>query len=132
MALQSGRRCNQEIWMPADVRYTKTARGREEINDRRRNLPGKLRTMLILVDPAKSAEALAEQAAGIGADPAFIETLLSGGYIVPVAIGIAPAGSPGASAVADLPTVPRVHEQVTPTDEADAVARPGLTHSIPA
>src|SRR5438874_1535141 len=71
------------------VRYAKTATGVEEITARRNNLRGKLRTMLILIDPAKSADELREQGARIGAPADFLDTLLADGYIAPVANRVA-------------------------------------------
>ncbi len=70
--------------MPAIARYAKTSKGRVEIDARQRNLPGKLRTMLILVDPSKSAAELRAQGARIGVAPDFLETLSTAGYIAPL------------------------------------------------
>lgn len=70
--------------MPDVVRYAKTAKGQEEITNRRSNLRGKLRTMLILVDVGKSAEDLRAQAALVGVPPDFLDTLAAEGYIAPL------------------------------------------------
>lgn len=64
--------------------YTKTEKGMDEIGQRRNNLRGKMRTMLILVDPAKPAEALLDQGVRIGVAPDFLDTLLREGYVAPV------------------------------------------------
>ena len=41
--------------MASALHYAKTTKGVEEIGQRRKNLRGKMRTMLILIDRAKSA-----------------------------------------------------------------------------
>jgi len=64
------------------VRYEKTAKGVDEIG-RRRNLTGKLRVMLILVDPSKTADQLLAQAAQIGAPADCLDTMARDGYIAP-------------------------------------------------
>ena len=66
------------------VRYAKTPTGVEEISARRNQLRGKLRTMLILVDPGRTADELRAQALGIGAPADSLDTLLAGGFIAPV------------------------------------------------
>lgn len=71
------------------VRYEKTAKGVDEIG-RRRNLTGKLRVMLILVDPSKTADQLLAQAAQLGAPADCLDTMARDGYIV--RIGSVPAG----------------------------------------
>ena len=74
------------IFTVADMtRYAKTDRGTAEISQRRKNLVGRIRTMLILIDPSRTAEELRAQAAQIGAPPDFLETLVRDGYLVPVA-----------------------------------------------
>jgi hypothetical protein len=65
-------------------RYAKTEKGADEIVLRRDNLPGKLRIMLILIDPTKTAEQLRIHAARIGAPPDFLEIMLRHGYIAPI------------------------------------------------
>src|SRR5512140_2669510 len=76
------------------VRYAKTETGVDEISARRNKLPAKLRTMLILVDPAKSADELRDQGSRVGAPPDCLETLVSQGYIAPVANGVAAGSRP--------------------------------------
>lgn len=72
------------------VRYEKTRKGIDEIS-RRRDLAGKLRVMLILVDPSKTAEQLLAQAAQLGAPADCLERMAREGYIAPVG-AVAAAG----------------------------------------
>src|SRR4029079_4410772 len=48
----------QERPMADTTRYTKTEQGAIEISSRRKNLRGRERTMLILIDPSKTADEL--------------------------------------------------------------------------
>ena len=57
------------------ARYAKTEKGAEEISKRRKNLDRRMRTMLILVDPAKSAAELATQAVQLGVPPDFLQIM---------------------------------------------------------
>jgi hypothetical protein len=89
----------------ATARFAKTEKGHAEIAQRRRNLRGKLRTVLFLVDPGKSLEEIRQQAAQIGAPDDVLGLLLAEGYIVEVGPGIAAAAAaapvaaaPGAAA----------------------------------
>ena len=70
--------------MENNVRYTKTTKGIDEISLRQYNLTGKLRIMLILVDPSKTAELLRVQGARVGAPEDCLEALVRDGYIAPV------------------------------------------------
>jgi len=70
--------------MENNVRYTKTTKGIDEIGRRQHNLTGKLRIMLILVDPSKSEDQLRMQATRIGAPADCLEAMVRDGYIVPV------------------------------------------------
>ena len=79
-----------------DVRYAKTRKGIDEISQRRNNLTGKLRVMLILVDPTKTAEQLRTQGTQIGAPPDCLDTMVRDGYIAPVALPML-AGTTGVS-----------------------------------
>ena len=82
----------------ADItRYAKTQAGVDEISQRRTNLRGKLRTMLILIDPTKTADELREQGVRVGAPEDFLETLIGEGYIAPLTLA-----APG-SAASDAP-----------------------------
>ena len=78
-------------------RYAKTEKGTEEIRSRGKNLRGRLRTMLILIDPTKTADELREQGVRVGAPEDFLETLIGEGYIAPLTLA-APA-----SAATDAP-----------------------------
>ena len=70
--------------MAGTTRYAKTDKGMEEIRSRGKNLRGRLRTMLILIDPSKTDDELRASAAQIGVEPEFLETLLRDGYVAPV------------------------------------------------
>src|SRR5436309_852504 len=85
--------------MADDVRYGKTEKGADEILQRRNNLRGKMRMMLILVDPTKSVDQLRSQAAQIGVPPDFLETMVRDGYIAPLATGVAATPGPSAAPV---------------------------------
>ena len=80
------------------TRYAKTQAGVDEISQRRTSLRGKLRTMLILIDPTKTANELRAQAGRIGAPVEFLETLVGAGYIAPLALS-----TPGHPAPVDAP-----------------------------
>ena len=73
------------------ARYAKTEKGAEEISKRRKNLDRRMRTMLILVDPAKSAAELATQAVQLGVPPDFLQIMVRDGFIKAVAGG--PSGA---------------------------------------
>ena len=68
----------------ADAIYAKTAAGGEELNSRKLKLAAKLRTMLILVDGAKTAFVLRGDAERLGAPADFLEQLESLGLVMPV------------------------------------------------
>jgi hypothetical protein len=70
--------------MENNVRYTKTTKGIDEIGLRQYNLTGKLRIMLILVDPSKTAEQLRMQGERLGAPADCLEAMVRDGYIAPV------------------------------------------------
>src|SRR6188474_2190599 len=70
--------------MAGTTRYAKTDKGTEEIRSRGKNLRGRLRTMLILIDPSKTDDELRASAAQIGVEPEFLETLLREGYVTTV------------------------------------------------
>lgn len=91
--------------MADGVRYAKTDKGADEIGQRRHNLRGKLRAMLILVDPAKTADQLRSQAARIGVPPDALEMLVRDRYIAPVGSGtVTPTPAmPGATAASVTP-----------------------------
>ena len=88
----------------ADItRYAKTQAGVDEISQRRTNLRGKLRTMLILIDPTKTADELREQGMRVGAPEDFVETLIGEGYIAPLTLA-----APGAATTGDATVPPSV------------------------
>ena len=65
-------------------RYDKTEKGREEIAQGRKNLRGKLRTVLFLIDGGKDVGAIQQQMAVIGAPADAISQLADQGYIAPL------------------------------------------------
>src|SRR6516165_10808581 len=67
------------------TRYEKTEMGAAEISKRRKNLRGRMRTMLILTDPSRTVEELRAQGAQLGVPDDFLETLVREGYLAPVA-----------------------------------------------
>jgi hypothetical protein len=82
-------------------RVARTAKGQDEIANRRKSLKGKLRTVLFLIDPGKPVDAILEQAALIGAPADALAQLAAEGYIEEL-------GGQGAGAVASegLPAPP--------------------------
>jgi hypothetical protein len=74
-------------------RVARTAKGQDEIANRRKSLKGKLRTVLFLIDPGKPVDAILEQAALIGAPADALAQLAAEGYIEEL-------GGQGAGAVA--------------------------------
>ena len=71
--------------MADTTRYAKTEVGAAEISKRRKNLRGRMRTMLILTDPSRTVGDLRSQAAQLGVPDDFLETLVREGYLAPVA-----------------------------------------------
>ena len=65
-------------------RYDKTDKGHQEIAQGRKNLRGKLRTVLFLVDGGKDVGAIQQQMALIGAPIDAISQLADEGYIAPL------------------------------------------------
>ena len=88
--------------MAGTTRYAKTDKGLEEIRSRGKNLRGRLRTMLILIDPSKTDDELRVSGAQIGVEPEFLETLLRDGYVAPV------GGTGNETASAAVEPAPRV------------------------
>lgn len=76
--------------MQDTARYVKTEKGATEISKRRNNLKGRVRTMLILIDPAKNASELRRQAVQLGLGADVLEQLLHEGYIEPVGAAAQP------------------------------------------
>jgi hypothetical protein len=81
-------------------RFARTEKGHAEIAERRKNLRGKLRTILFLVDPGKSLEEISQQAAQIGAPDDAIAQLVAEGYITEIG-GTVGAALPEVSAGGD-------------------------------
>jgi hypothetical protein len=61
--------------------FQKTTLGLQEVTNRTRKLPHKLRTMLILIDGSRPEDILKEEARIIGAPEDFIEQLLTADLI---------------------------------------------------
>ena len=81
--------------MADTTRYAKTEKGAAELRSRGQNLRGRMRTMLILIDPSKTGDELRASAAQIGVDADFIDTLIRDGYIAAVeGTGSAPVATP--------------------------------------
>jgi DNA-binding FrmR family transcriptional regulator len=62
-------------------RVARTAKGQDEIANRRKSLKGKLRTVLFLIDPGKPVDAILEQIARVGAPADALAQLAAEGYI---------------------------------------------------
>lgn len=82
------------------TRYARTPKGHDEIAQGRKNLRGKLRTVLFLVDAAKGADELGRQIARIGAPADALAQLAADGYVEPVG-GESFAPPPGEGSVGD-------------------------------
>src|SRR2546429_5265676 len=74
-------------------RLARTEKGHGEIVEGRRNLRGKVRTLLFLIDPAKSAEQIEQQANQIGATYEQLAQLIADGYVVEFGTGTAVAAN---------------------------------------
>ena len=74
-------------------RLARTEKGHSEIVDGRRSLRGKVRTLLFLIDPAKSAEQIEQQANQIGATYEQLAQLIADGYVVEFGTGTAVAAN---------------------------------------
>ena len=70
--------------MADTTRYAKTQKGATEIRTRGKNLRGRMRTMLILIDPSTTGDELRASAAQIGVGADFLETLVRDGYVAAV------------------------------------------------
>ncbi|HET9339777.1 MAG TPA: hypothetical protein VFQ55_12305 [Casimicrobiaceae bacterium] len=78
------------------TRYTRTPKGHDEIAQGRKNLRGKLRTVLFLVDAGKPGDDIQRQVTLIGAPADALAQLAAAGYIVETGQA---AAQPGAGAV---------------------------------
>lgn len=87
-------------------RVARTAKGQDEIANRRKSLKGKLRTVLFLIDPGKPVDAILEQIALVGAPADALAQLVAEGYVEEVGgtgAGVPPpAKTAGESAVAEF------------------------------
>ena len=95
--------------MSAKTVFLKTDSGLEEVTNRKRKLPAKLRTMLILIDGQHDEAALIYDAQSIGAPADFLERLMSMDLIMKRTVT---AGAVD-DMIADLP----VSEATVETDE---------------
>jgi hypothetical protein len=66
------------------MRLVKTVKGKEEIEQRRYKLTGKLRTLLILVDGSRSAVQLADDGKRLGAPDDALIVLMRDGFVAPM------------------------------------------------
>jgi len=87
--------------MDSGTRLVKTAKGREEIEQRRYKLAGKLRTLLILVDGTRSIDDIAGDAQKLGAPEDALIQLMKDGFVAPVIGATETAVEPGAAVDAD-------------------------------
>lgn len=90
-------------------RFDRTGEGHDEIAQGRKNVRGKLRTVLFLVDPNKTVDEILQQMSVIGAPTDALAQLEAGGYIREIsgAPGAAPAGPAAARAPAPTDDVSR-------------------------
>ena len=63
------------------ARFAKTEKGREEIRERKHGLQPRPRTLLVLVDGAKTADELIQAATRLGGGPEVLQSLLKDGFI---------------------------------------------------
>ena len=94
-------------------RVVRTAKGQDEIANRRKSLKGKLRTVLFLIDPNKPVDAILEQVALLGAPADALAQLAAEGYIEETS-------GQGAGAIASF-------RDDAPPPASDAVALPPLS-----
>lgn len=69
------------------MRDSKTEKGADEISQRRNNWRGKMRTVLMLIDPRRTADELRGHEAKLGVPAGFLQTMVHDGYIAPVGGG---------------------------------------------
>ena len=84
-------------------RFARTEKGHGEIVEGRRNLRGKVRTLLFLIDPAKSAEQVEQQAEQIGATYEQLAQLITDGYVVE--LGTATPANDASAGVSEIDEV---------------------------
>jgi hypothetical protein len=91
--------------------YVKTALGALALKQRSEDLPGRLRTMLIMVDGVRNVAQLRASALSLGAPEDFLKTLQQQGWVEPV-----PAPATAATAA---PTPTRTAEVALPPSNAE-------------
>jgi hypothetical protein len=72
--------------MDTATKLVKTAKGKEEIEQRRYKLAGKLRTLLILVDGSRSVDQLADDGKRLGAPDDALILLMRDGFVAALSI----------------------------------------------
>ena len=77
-----------------DAIYTKTPAGRQELAERTRKLPARLRRLLVMVDGRKSAQALISELAATGLTDESLNELLLAGLIELNTVEPPPAETP--------------------------------------
>src|SRR5512141_2677962 len=83
-AASSGAHSNGGEWnMDSATKLIKTPKGKEEIEQRRYKLAGKLRTLLILVDGSRSVVDLADDGRRLGAPEDALIVLMRDGFVAP-------------------------------------------------
>jgi hypothetical protein len=83
--------------------YIKTAAGAQALKDRSASLPGRLRTLLIMVDGVRTLAELRVAAAALGAPEDFLETLQRQGWVADIRSARASASKPAPSAETGAP-----------------------------
>ena len=78
--------------METTTRLAKTDKGREEIEHRRFKLPGKVRTLLILIDGTRTIDEVARDAQKLGAPEDGVIQLMREGFVAAIAGGAGGAG----------------------------------------
>jgi len=82
--------------------YRKTVKGNDAISNRSRELAGRLRSLLILVDGKRAQTDLGQLASGFGDVDAMLGLLAQGGFIEPVAEPALAVGAQGAAPAAGV------------------------------
>jgi hypothetical protein len=95
--------------MDSRTRLAKTAKGREEIDQRRYKLASKVRTLLILVDGTRTIDDLTNDGKKLGAPDDAIDLLMREGFVAPVT-GAAAGVTESAAGAADDGTAPTADE----------------------
>src|SRR5512141_1962679 len=71
--------------MDSATKLIKTAKGKEEIEQRRYKLASRLRTLLILIDGSRSVDQLADDGRRLGAPDDALIVLMRDGFVAPLA-----------------------------------------------